>query len=369
MPPRRTASFRCFSPTRRCETTSTASQKIGASNAAPQTWASIRRAVSTVQSAAASGPSLATRCAGGAVLRVRAAACRALRKSASDSGAIVQPAAIAWPPKRLRSCGWCLLDQVERVAQVQALDRPARALEGAVLAEGEDEGRPVQPVLEARGDDADHALVEVGVVDGEGGIDLAGRGHGAVDQPLGLLAHPGLDRAPLAVDGVERGGELGGAARVVGQQALDAERHVGQPPGGVEARAEGEAEVLGAGLARVAAGGGEEGGDARLHPPGADPLQALGDEAAVVAIEADDVGDGAERHQVEQRVEPRLVRLTELAPFAQLRTQRQQHVEGDAAAGELLAREAAAGLARVDDDIGRRAGAPRRRRSPAGGGR
>ena len=94
----------------------------------------------------------------------------------------------------LQQLRMALAHQVERIAQVQALDRSAGALERPVLAAGEDEGRPVQPVLEARGDDADHALVEVGVVDGEGGVDLAGGGERTVDQALGLLAHPRLDR-------------------------------------------------------------------------------------------------------------------------------------------------------------------------------
>ena len=59
--------------------------------------------------------------------------------------------------------------------------------------------------------------------------------------------------------------------------------------------------------ARVAPGGREQRGDARLHAAGADALQPLRDEAAVVGVEPDDVGDGAERDQVEQRVEARLV--------------------------------------------------------------
>ena len=42
----------------------------------------------------------------------------------------------------------------------------------------------------------------------------------------------------------------------------------------------------------------------------------------------------------------------ELAALAQLGAQRQQHVEGDADAGELLAGEAAARLARIDDHVG-----------------
>ena len=97
-----------------------------------------------------------------------------------------------------------------------------------------------------------------------------------------------------------------GARGVVGEQAFDAERHVGQAPGGVQARPDREAEVGSARLARIAPGDREQRGDARLHAAGADPLQPVRDEAAVVAVEADDVGDGAERDQVEQGVEPRL---------------------------------------------------------------
>ena len=40
--------------------------------------------------------------------------------------------------------------------------------------------------------------------------------------------------------------------------------------------------------------------------PRADALQALRDQDAVVGVELDDVGHGAERDEVEQAVEPRL---------------------------------------------------------------
>ena len=161
------------------------------------------------------------------------------------------------------------------------------------------------------------------------------------------LAHAGLERAPLAVDRVEHRRELVRARGVVGEQAFDAERHVGEPPGGVQARPDREAEVGRARLARIAPGDREQRRDARLHAAGADPLQALRDQAAVVAVEADDVGDGAERDQVEQRVEPRLLGDAELAALAQLGAQREQHVE---------------------DRRRRRRGACSRSRSPAGSG-
>jgi hypothetical protein len=83
----------------------------------------------------------------------------------------------------------------------------------------------------------------------------------------------------------------------------------------------------------------EQRGDAGLHAAGAHPLQTLRDQAAVVGVEPDDVGDGAERDQVEQRVEARLVLGRERAAPAQLAAQREQHVEHHADAREALARE------------------------------
>ena len=164
--------------------------------------------------------------------------------------------------------------------------------------------------------------------------------------------------------------ELGGAGRIVGEQAFDAERHVGQPPGRIEPRAEGEAEVdrrwPGAGRAPAAANSAAMPGCIR---PARIRFRPWATRRRLLRVEPDDIGDGAERDQVEQRIEPRLVGRRELAALAQLGAQRQQHVESDADAGQLLAREAAAGLARIDDHVGVGQRHPRRRRPPAGGGR
>ena len=106
-----------------------------------------------------------------------------------------------------------LAHQVERVAQVEAGDRTARALEQPVRAAREDEGRPVHAVLQARGDDADHALVELGVEQRQRRRRLAVGGISRSSSRLGLLAHAGLDLAALAVDAVERLRQFGGARR------------------------------------------------------------------------------------------------------------------------------------------------------------
>ena len=59
----------------------------------------------------------------------RATASNAAMKRGSASRAIDRPAANAWPPKRVISARGALRDQIERVAQVKAGDRAARALE------------------------------------------------------------------------------------------------------------------------------------------------------------------------------------------------------------------------------------------------
>jgi hypothetical protein len=140
-----------------------------------------------------------------------------------------------------------------------------------------------------------------------------------------------------------------GAVFVVGDQAFDPERHVFQAAGGVQARAQREAEVEGRGAARFAASHAEQRGDAGMHAAGAHALQALRHQDAVVGVELDHVGHRAQRDQVEQRVQLRLVGGVEHAAAAQFGAQGQQHVEHDAHAGQVLAREAAGGLVRIHD--------------------
>ena len=171
---------------------------------------------------------------------------------------------------------------------------------------------------------------------------------------LGLLAHAGLDVAPLTVDRVELPGQFGGARRVVGQQAFDAQGHVRQAPGRVQARPERKAEVEAAGALRIARRRGEEGCHARLHAALAHPPQPERDQATVVRVQAHHVGHGPERDQVEQAVQPRLLAIGEGPARTQLGPQRQQHVEHHADTGQVLAREAVARLVRVDDHVGRR---------------
>ena len=204
-----------------------------------------------------------------------------------------------------RSCPVALGDQVERVAQMEAGDRAARALEQAVAGRARRRSRPVQPVLQARGDDADHALVEVVVEDGDRGSAVARR-RSAVEQRLSACrCIVRLDLAPLAVDGVELLGEFarrGRRRRWSGIRCRASCRPGGRRRSGAgRARSRSRRRWPGA-ASRPATR--EQCGDARLHAAGAHPLQALRHQAAVVGVEPDHVGDGAQRDQVEQRVQP-----------------------------------------------------------------
>ena len=140
-------------------------------------------------------------------------------------------------------------------------------------------------------------------------------------------------------------------AGVVGQQAFDAQRHVGQPAGGVDARARAQSRSRRWWpLAALRAGHAEQRRHARRQGAGAHALEALRHQAAVVGVELDHVGHGAQRDQRQQGVELGLcLRASNTPRCAQLGAQRQQHVEHHADTGDRLALEAAAGLVGVDD--------------------
>ncbi len=55
--------------------------------------------------------------------------------------------------------------------------------------------------------------------------------------------HPRFDQSTLAVDAIQSLGQCGGGRHIVRQQALDADRHILQPSGRIEARRHGESQV------------------------------------------------------------------------------------------------------------------------------
>ena len=124
-------SARCFSPTRRCESTSTSSLNTGGAKPWPQT-SCVQRVdqvgAPVLRGERAVGVQPRAVSVGGVQPLLRHLAQRLFEDVRSAPRATVQPAAIAWPPKRSSTPGMALGHQIERIAQVEAGDRAARAL-------------------------------------------------------------------------------------------------------------------------------------------------------------------------------------------------------------------------------------------------
>src|SRR5882672_8205247 len=170
---------------------------------------------------------------------------------------------------------FALGDGIECIAQVHAGHRTRGTTQPAGVGGSERDDRTMQALLGARRNEADDArmplFIEKAQAERQAGvIDL----HALHDRGR-LLVHPALDRSPLGIQPAELGGKETRARRVVGQQALDAERHVVEAAGRVQSRRRGESEIGCDAAFGAAAAFGEQCADAGHAVPGADALQAL----------------------------------------------------------------------------------------------
>ena len=124
--PWRTLSFRCFSPTRRCDTTSTSSQKSGASKPWPQTCAS---SVRTVVGVEALGARAGRRCAACATARPASSHSRATRCERRVEGARSRLArdACSRPPSHGRRSASARRDGAWRRGRARRADESRRS--------------------------------------------------------------------------------------------------------------------------------------------------------------------------------------------------------------------------------------------------
>ena len=205
-----------------------------------------------------------------------------------------------------------------------------------------------------RGDDADHARVPA--LGGQHQRPALGM---LRHERLGLEADPGLDVATLGVDPVQLGGDRLRAVPVLSEQQLEPGVGAVKPPGGVQARAEPEADR------RLVQARGIDARDVHQRPQpdlarAGERPQPLAHEPAVLALQRHDVRHGRERDQVQilvgqRRVLPRALqqRLRELvgdAGGAQVRAR----VAVDARVHERRVRQHAVGARRVmvgDHDV------------------
>ena len=215
---------------------------------------------------------------------------------------------------------------------------------------------------EARGDDADHALVPVRAGDG---VRAPGSllGRPGLDLGDGLAQDPALDRLALAVQLFERVGEPAGLRLVLCEQQLERFARVPEASGGVQARREAEPDGAGVDSGRVDAGALHERAQPGLR--GARERAEPGDrERPVLVDERDDVGDRREGDEVEVATrdlgvdaEQRLAELVDDAGAAELGERVRGRTGGDdRAVGQRLARPVMVG----DDDVETALPLPRR---------
>ena len=110
-----------------------------------------------------------------------------------------------------------------RGAQIEARHRPPGALRHAVGDPG-DAGRPVEPLLDAPGDDADHAGMPALAPHQQRGMARRGLRLGRVHRGV---QHRRLDLLALAVDRVQRAGQRRGLHPVLAQQQAQAQIGLG----------------------------------------------------------------------------------------------------------------------------------------------
>ena len=187
-----------------------------------------------------------------------------------------------------------LLAGGERLNQIETHDAAAGAF-GELALVAEHDGGAMVFARDAAGDDADDARVPALVEEHE----AVRREVAFLDLRLGLLGDLALDVLPLAVERLELLRRAAAEGEVVAQQQVDRERGVGEPATGVDARPEAVRNVDGREpLLRFEAGGPhqlQQAGAARFG----EHAQAMAREDAVLAEQRHEIGDGAERDEVE----------------------------------------------------------------------
>ena len=208
-------------------------------------------------------------------------------------------------------------------------------------------------VFQATGNDAHHALVKVFVIHTQGSGGLFFAVHQRLREQQRLFAHIALHGAALAVDGVELLRQSPRQFGVVGAQALDAQRHVGQAARGIDAWPNRKAHVLAAGLGGVPRGHFEQGRQTCGQLTFAHAQQTLRHQASVVGVQSHHIGYRTQCNQRQQAVELGFGFFAENTALTHQRSQGQQDIKHHTHTGHAFALETAARLVGVDQGMGR----------------
>ncbi len=218
-----------------------------------------------------------------------------------------------------------------RRAERHARHRTARSFPHSVR-HRDDAGRPLVAFLEPRRDDAD----DPGVPALRRREHQSGRLRAGLDRRDRRLQRLGLDRAALAVVGVESRCQLRGFLRVVGGEQPGAEIGGADPAAGIDPGPEHEAEMVGVDRFGHAADRGQRAQPGIAALP-RDP-DALRDKRAVDPGQRDDVAHRAERDQIEPLQQVGFGPLGVPAGLAQRPVDGDGQQEGDPDRGERSVR-------------------------------
>ena len=191
--------------------------------------------------------------------------------------------------------GMALGHGIENVAQVHAGNRAAGAAQFAVVGGGEHDGGAVEALFQTAGNNTDHALMEVFAVHRQRSL-VFRQGVGAGGERV--FQHALLDFLAHLVQAVEFAGDFLRFFQAAGQQAGDADRHIVEPAGGIDARRQRKAHIERLGFGRIAAGDFKQRAHAVAHQAAADALEPLRHHDAVVMVQRHHVGHRAQRHQI-----------------------------------------------------------------------
>ena len=213
----------------------------------------------------------------------------------------------------------------ETAVEVEAAGGTARAFPLALAARDQDH-RPVEALDEARGDDADHALVPALAGDD---VSTAAALLLGPRRDLGerVAQDPLLDRLPVAVELVEAMGEPGRLVAILRQQQLERRLGMAEPPRRVQSRRDPKADRGSVGCGRIDPCDLHQLAQARFLCARERP-QARDRQAAVLVDERDNVRDRRDPDQIE--VARQRFRLRPEKGLAEL--------EDDAGAAELAER-------------------------------
>jgi hypothetical protein len=115
--------------------------------------------------------------------------------------------------------------------------------------------------------------------------------------------HLRFDIAPLAIQSIELGGERQRSVPGFGEQAANADRHVGKASRRIETRSRNERQVRARRATWIASGDHEEREQTRLCAARADSCESVVDECPIDAVERGDIGDRPQRDEIEKASE------------------------------------------------------------------